>query len=1237
MMPSWSNRLRIHPWTALLVLVAVGVFGFLSGDSPAVAQGTLPAPTNGTAVSNTAGERTLVWDGGGNADSFRLVAVHSETFDYTNENAPDGAARTGTVTGLTGGADYLGIVVAPQATADGLATQYGVAELVAAQGVDSQCSADDYDRDEWGEYPGAPDDATPTWTLPPDNVAATDITLDHHVALQDAHVSGGCDWSSEIKNDFATDPDNLNPTTRSFNSSKGSRTPDQLTGIAERIIDTDDEKCDYATQHDAVKDEYDLTMTANEQATVTEWLSLCQVASESDASTDKAALVALYNATDGPNWANNRNWLSDRPIGEWSRVSTDGDGRVTGLWLDGNELSGSIPSELGNLTNLGVLSLSYNELSGSIPSELGNLANLGVLWLDVNQLSGSIPLELGNLANLYSLYLGDNELSGSIPLELGNLTNLGTLGLYRNQLSGSIPLELGNLANLKWLNLYDNELSGSIPLELGNLANLGTLSLSNNELSGSIPSELGNLDNLRALYLGGNQLSGSIPSELGNLDNLRTLNLADNQLSGPILLELGNLANLGTLWLSNNELSGSIPSELGNLANLQQLTLWGNQLSGSIPSELGNLDNLKWLDLSNNQLSGSIPSELGNLANLEELGLGGNQLNGSIPSELGNLANLEELGLGGNQLNGSIPSELGNLDNLRTLGLYGNQLSGPIPSELGNLANLRTLNLADNQLNGSIPSELGNLDNLRTLNLADNQLSGEIPPWLGNLTKLEWLRLDGNEFTGQISNGLSRLSNVTFLVLSGNQLTGQIPSWLGNMTSLERLGLSDNRLSGEIPTTLGNLPNLRLIRLGGNSLTGCIPDSLQPVADNDFNRLGLPVCQAEPTASLGPSTGEGPYSIVNNNLDYSYTISLTNAWDQEREGVYSRTFPWSQLRVTSQYIETGNNLKNFSETVRSGLRDEWWPNASLFDISSVEEVQLGDVPSYRMRYRVQESPQYCLVDVEEAIVISDALPGYPKGFRVRAWMCESQVRAHGSERGETLDSLRIVTIPSPYYQQFIFTNGVTVKATDGVDPAALRAGADIVVTMLSGRQDLARCMAQRGAALAIIPRDQPVTTLPEYAHLRGTYDFTGRSRDTFDLRGLGAAEPLHPVSSAGEEQLLGQFGPQHPYYPYRGWVAVHEFAHGIQNICFTAADDIRWREFYVAALNANLYPGTHMMADVKEFFAAFSTGYFEVTYELGPDSTRDSLKTRFPSVFESLDAIYGGATLPQEYREIIPR
>lgn len=127
----------------------------------------------------------------------------------------------------------------------------------------ASCSGDDYDRDEWGSYPGVPAGATATWTLPSDNVNNTSLTHDHHVALKDAHVSGGCNWTASRKDTFSSDLDNLNPTTGSFNSSKGSRTPDRLTGIAARIINTNAEKCDYATQHKAVKDEYSLSMTTS--------------------------------------------------------------------------------------------------------------------------------------------------------------------------------------------------------------------------------------------------------------------------------------------------------------------------------------------------------------------------------------------------------------------------------------------------------------------------------------------------------------------------------------------------------------------------------------------------------------------------------------------------------------------------------------------------------------------------------------------------------------------------------------------------------------------------------------------------------------------------------------------------------------------------------------------------------------------------------------------------------------
>ena len=113
---------------------------------------------------------------------------------------------------------------------------------------------------------------------------------------------------------------------------------------------------------------------------------------------DRAALVALYNATDGDNWTNNTNWLSDEPIDEWLGVKTDDDGRVTYLTLSRNNLVGPLPAELGSLSNLTWLTLQDNPLTGTIPPELGNLSNLRTLQLHSNQLTGQIPAELGNLS-----------------------------------------------------------------------------------------------------------------------------------------------------------------------------------------------------------------------------------------------------------------------------------------------------------------------------------------------------------------------------------------------------------------------------------------------------------------------------------------------------------------------------------------------------------------------------------------------------------------------------------------------------------------------------------------------------------------------------------------------------------------------------------------------------------------------------------------------------------------------
>ncbi|MDE0337568.1 MAG: hypothetical protein OXI80_07845, partial [Caldilineaceae bacterium] len=285
--------------------------------------------------------------------------------------------------------------------------------------------------------------------------------------------------------------------------------------------------------------------------------------------------------------------------------------------LISNTLTGSIPTELGSLTNLEGLYLARNQLTGGIPTELGDLANLENLDLSINNLTGGIPTELEDLTNLQLLDLSFNNLTGGIPTELGNMTKLEILFLGANTaLGGGIPIELGDLANLKALDMPFTNLEGSIPPELENLTNLESLNLNVNQLSGSIPSELGNLTNLQSLLLASNQLTGTIPAQLGDLANLRGLFMSDNRLTGSIPPELENLTNLRNLSLGDNQLTGSIPPELGDLAALEQFSLNDNQLSGSIPPELDNLvppnGSLQsvYLKTGNPKLCGPIPPAL---------------------------------------------------------------------------------------------------------------------------------------------------------------------------------------------------------------------------------------------------------------------------------------------------------------------------------------------------------------------------------------------------------------------------------------------------------------------------------------------------------------------------------------------------------------------------------------------------------------------------------------------------
>ncbi|CAM9861472.1 unnamed protein product [Ectocarpus sp. 4 AP-2014] len=200
------------------------------------------------------------------------------------------------------------------------------------------------------------------------------------------------------------------------------------------------------------------------------------------AATNRDALVEIFVSAGGTRWKINNG------------IKVDGQGRVVELRLRGNYLRGSIPKELGALTNLVSVYLGDNQLSGKRSEDAVTLKGRdehSYLALHCNhRTAGPVANELAALTNLRSLYLNGNQLSGSIPKELGVLTNLVSLSLGNNHLAGTIPKELAALTNLEGLDLGTNQLTGSIPKELAALTNLRTLQLSENQLTDFGPFEI---------------------------------------------------------------------------------------------------------------------------------------------------------------------------------------------------------------------------------------------------------------------------------------------------------------------------------------------------------------------------------------------------------------------------------------------------------------------------------------------------------------------------------------------------------------------------------------------------------------------------------------------------------------------------------------------------------------------------------------------------------------------------
>ncbi|XP_020227838.1 probable leucine-rich repeat receptor-like protein kinase At5g49770 [Cajanus cajan] len=330
--------------------------------------------------------------------------------------------------------------------------------------------------------------------------------------------------------------------------------------------------------------------------------------------TDPKDVVTLRSLKDV--WQNTPpSWdKSDDPCGApWEGVTCN-KSRVTALGLSTMGLKGKLSGDIGGLTELISLDLSFNKgLTGPLSPQLGDLSKLNILILAGCSFSGNIPDALGNLSELSFLALNSNNFTGKIPPSLGKLSKLYWLDLADNQLSGPIPVStsttpgLDLLLKAKHFHFNKNQLSGSIPPKLfSSEMILIHILFDGNNLSGSIPSTIVLVQTVEVLRLDRNFLTGEVPSNLNNLTNINELNLAHNNFIGP-LPDLTGMDTLNYVDLSNNSFDPSeAPTWFTTLPSLTTLVMEFGSLQGPLPSKLFDIPQIQQVKLRNNALNNTL-------------------------------------------------------------------------------------------------------------------------------------------------------------------------------------------------------------------------------------------------------------------------------------------------------------------------------------------------------------------------------------------------------------------------------------------------------------------------------------------------------------------------------------------------------------------------------------------------------------------------------------------------------
>ncbi|TPX64808.1 hypothetical protein CcCBS67573_g08303 [Chytriomyces confervae] len=194
-------------------------------------------------------------------------------------------------------------------------------------------------------------------------------------------------------------------------------------------------------------------------------------------------------------------------------------GRVTAIDASSvrRSVSGSLPENIGALTELTSLRLPYQTITGFIPESIGLLTKLSTIDLGANLLKGPLPSSIANLTTLENLSLGGNTFNSKLPEKLPS--SLTTLDIRDGGMLGTIP-DYSNLVSSVSISLDVNQLEGRLPAYLGNLPQLIFLRLGENQISGTIPTEFGNLLPSASIQLQKNRLEGTVPPAIAKYVNL---------------------------------------------------------------------------------------------------------------------------------------------------------------------------------------------------------------------------------------------------------------------------------------------------------------------------------------------------------------------------------------------------------------------------------------------------------------------------------------------------------------------------------------------------------------------------------------------------------------------------------------------------------------------------------------------------------------------------------------------